>query len=129
MSKLPSSENALGDELYLAKNMSYAKEVNNDNFKTEVLDAGIPVLVDFWAPWCQPCQILGPILEELAQDMEGKVKVAKVNVDEGENQPLAMEYQIQGIPALKLFKGGEVVKEFVGLQPKESLKKEIEEQL
>lgn len=102
------------------------KEVTNDNFKEEVLDSNSVILVDFWAPWCQPCLMLAPILEEVAKEMSDKIEVVKVNVNEPVNQPLAEEYQIQGIPALKLFKGGKVVKEFVGLKPKEDLKQEIE---
>lgn len=107
--------------------MSKALELNKDTFKSEVLDSTIPVLVDFWAPWCVPCQMMAPTLDELSAEMEGKVKIAKLNTEEGENQSLAVEYQIQSIPNMKLFKDGKVIGEFVGLRNKETLQKEIEE--
>ena len=104
--------------------MSKPVDLTNDNFQAEVLNSDIPVLVDFWAPWCGPCQMMGPILEELAKEMDGKIKIAKLNVDE--NQELAQKYGIQGIPNMKLFKGGAEVKEMVGARPKEALKQELE---
>jgi thioredoxin 1 len=106
--------------------MSKAQEIKKSNFKTEVLDSELPVLVDFWATWCMPCQMMAPILDELSTEMEGKLKVAKVNTEDGENQDLAMEYQIQSIPNMKLFKGGKVIGEFIGLRNKETLRGEIE---
>jgi thioredoxin 1 len=106
--------------------MSKAIELNKDNFKAEVLSSDQVVLVDFWAPWCMPCQMMAPILDELAVDMAGKVKVAKVNTEDGSNQDLAMEYQIQSIPNMKLFKDGKVIGEFIGMRNKETLKSEIE---
>ncbi len=109
--------------------MSKALELNKDTFKSEVLDSTIPVLVDFWAPWCVPCQMMAPTLDELSAEMEGKVKIAKLNTEEGENQSLALEYQIQSIPNMKLFKDGKVIGEFVGLRNKETLQKEIQELL
>ncbi|MCX6794722.1 MAG: thioredoxin [Candidatus Falkowbacteria bacterium] len=105
--------------------MSNASELTKSNFTAEVLSSPIPVLVDFWAPWCMPCKMMAPILDELAAEMEGKLKIAKVNTEDEANQSLAMEYQIQSIPNMKLFKGGQVVGEFIGLRNKESLKKEI----
>jgi thioredoxin 1 len=106
--------------------MSKAMEINKNNFQGEVLNSDIPVLVDFWAPWCMPCQMMAPILDELAVSMAGKVKIAKVNTEDGDNQDLAMEYQIQSIPNMKLFKGGKVIGEFIGMRNKESLQGEIE---
>ncbi len=109
--------------------MAKVIEITNQNFKKEVLQSDIPVLVDFWAPWCQPCLMMAPILEELAEEMEGKIKMGKLNIETPEHQSLAMEYQIQSIPNMKLFKDGKVVKEFIGLRPKESLKAELEAEL
>ncbi|HLN19299.1 MAG TPA: thioredoxin [Patescibacteria group bacterium] len=100
-----------------------AIELKDDNFETEVLRSDKPVLVDFWAPWCGPCQVMGPIIEELAKEVEEKIKVGKLNVDE--NPVTAEKYAIMSIPSLKIFKNGQVVKEFVGLQAKESLKEEL----
>jgi thioredoxin 1 len=96
----------------------------DQNFETEVLKSDKPVLVDFWAPWCGPCQMMGPVIEELAKEFEGKVKVGKLNVDE--NNAVAQKYGIMSIPSLKIFKGGQVVKEFTGVQAKETLKGELE---
>ncbi|MFZ4632097.1 MAG: thioredoxin [Patescibacteria group bacterium] len=106
--------------------MSKAQEVTKSSFQADVLNSDIPVLVDFWAPWCMPCKMMAPILDEVAIEMAGKVKIAKVNTEEGENQDLAMEYQIQSIPNMKLFKGGKIIGEFIGLRNKETLKGEIE---
>ena len=87
-----------------------------DNFKTEVLESDIPVLVDFWAPWCGPCKMLGPVISQIAEEYDGKVKVGKVNVDEEDE--LAAEYSVQSIPTVLLFKGGEVVEQSLGFKPK-----------
>ena len=106
--------------------MSKALELSKGSFKTEVLESDLPVLVDFWAPWCVPCQMMAPILDELAGEMAGKIKVAKVDTEDGDNQDLAIEYQIQSIPNMKLFKGGRIIGEFIGMRNKESLKGEIE---
>ena len=98
-----------------------ANVVNFDsgNWETEVTNSDLPVLVDFWAPWCGPCKMIGPIVEELATEFAGKVKVGKVNVDD--NQQLAGQFGIRGIPTVMLFKGGQTVNSFVGLRSKDDL--------
>lgn len=106
--------------------MSKAMELSKSNFQVEVLNSDLPVLVDFWAPWCVPCQMMAPILDELSVEMAGKIKVAKVNTEDGDNQDLAIEYRIQSIPNMKLFKGGKIIGEFIGMRNKDTLKGEIE---
>ncbi len=95
-----------------------------ENFEAEVLKSDIPVLVDFWATWCGPCQMIGPVVSEIAEEYAGKIKVGKVNVDE--QMALAMQYQVASIPTLILFKNGEVAKRTMGAQPKENLIKLFE---
>ena len=96
-----------------------------ENFETEVLKSEMPVLVDFWATWCGPCRMIAPVIEEIAEEYQGKIKVGKINVDEqGE---LAVKYGISSIPTLLLFKGGEVVKKTLGYMPKEAVEKFINE--
>jgi thioredoxin 1 len=107
--------------------MTKTIEITNENFEQEVLKSDIPVLVDFWAPWCQPCIMMTPALEELSEEQEGKLKIGKMDVEKPENQFLAIKYQIQSIPNMKLFKDGKIIKEFIGLRPKERLKAELEE--
>jgi thioredoxin 1 len=100
-------------------------EFTDDNFDTEVLKSNLPVLVDFWAEWCGPCKMIGPIVEEIASDYAGKVKVGKVNVDF--NNQVAMQYGIRGIPALLVFKGGSVAKQIVGAVPKNNITQILDE--
>ena len=99
-------------------NMSEIK-LTEANFEEEVLKSDIPVLVDFWASWCGPCMMLAPVVEEIAKEYEGKIKVGKVNVDE--QQRLAVQYRISSIPSLKLFKNGEIADSTVGFMQKEEL--------
>ncbi len=106
--------------------MSQALNVTKDNFQAEVLESKIPVLVDFWAPWCQPCQMMAPILDTLAAEISDKIKITKVNTEEAVNQELAMEYQIQSIPNMKVFKDGKVIGEIIGLRNKETMIEELD---
>ncbi|HEX8974239.1 MAG TPA: thioredoxin [Patescibacteria group bacterium] len=109
--------------------MSKALELTDKTFEQEVIKSDLPVLVDFWAPWCGPCRMMAPVLDELAGETEGKVKIAKLDVENPDHQALAMKYQIMSIPNMKLFKNGEVVADFVGFRPKEALKQELEAKL
>lgn len=103
-------------------NMEY--KFTDENFETEVLKSEIPVLVDFFAVWCGPCQMLAPVIEEIAKEQEGKIKVGKINADE--NPQTSEKYSIMSIPTLILFKGGQAVKTLQGFRTKEDLLKEIQ---
>jgi thioredoxin 1 len=96
--------------------MAKVTEFTDDNFREEVLQSPSPVLVDFWAPWCAPCRMIGPVVEELAAENAGSIKIGKVNID---NSPSAAQtYGVTSIPTLMIFKQGEVIERFVGVQPK-----------
>ena len=99
----------------------------DSDFKTQVLESKEPVVVDFWAPWCAPCRIVSPIIDELGKEYEGKLKVGKMNVDE--NPKVAGEYGIMSIPSIVFFKNGQPVRTMIGAQSKENYKEEIEETL
>lgn len=101
--------------------------INESNFQKEVLESDLPVMVDFWAEWCGPCKVLSPIVNELAVQYKGKLKVGKVNVDE--NNALAIKYGVMSIPTLKFFKSGKLVGEMIGAAPKGAVEKEIEKYL
>lgn len=107
--------------------MANLKELTQNEFKNEVLESVDPVLVDFWAPWCGPCRRVAPLVEELAQQYAGRVKVVKVDVDQ--NQELAGGYGINSIPTLMIFKDGEVVDRFVGIPPRDKLETALNEAL
>jgi len=108
----------------MENNQSLEVEVNGNNFQQEVLESSIPVLVDFWASWCMPCRILAPTIEKLAEENQGKLKVCKLNTDE--NQNIAAQYGIQGIPTLIVFKEGKEVGRTVGVMPKEKLQEKLD---
>ncbi len=102
-------------------------ELNENNFEQEVLKANMPVLVDFWAVWCGPCKMIAPVVDELANEYEGKLKIGKVDVDN--NQQIAMQYGIRSIPTLLIFKDGKVVEQIIGAAPKRSLIEKLSKHL
>ena len=107
----------------MAENAKYVI-VDDSNFEEEVLNSDVPVLVDFWAAWCGPCRIIAPIIEELAEEYEGRVKVAKLDVDI--NPRTAMQFSVRSIPTLLIFKDGQVADQLVGAAPKHQLTKRLE---
>ena len=100
-------------------------EFTDQSFNTEVVQADIPVLIDFWAVWCGPCKAIAPVIEEIAVEYDGKVKVGKLDVDQ--NQKTAMEYGVRSIPTILIIKSGEVVSQIVGAVPKENIIKALDE--
>ena len=107
--------------------MSSVLNITDDSFETDVLKSEIPVLVDFWAEWCGPCKVLGPIIDDVAPDFDGKVKFAKLNIDE--NPSTAPKYQIRGIPTIMIFKSGELNATSVGVLTKTELTNFLNENL
>lgn len=105
--------------------MSKEKIITDANFNVEVLQAPLPVLVDFWAEWCGPCRMLGPVIERIAEANVGRIQIGKMNVDENPQTP--QKYGIQGIPTIIFFKNGEVAKQIVGYQAQEKIQKIIDE--
>lgn len=103
--------------------MSSVKYVTEQDFQQEVLGSELPVLVDFTADWCQPCKMISPIVEQLAGEWDGKVKVVKLDADQNPN--IMMQYGVMGIPTLMLFKGGEIKERMTGFQPKEKLQSKV----
>jgi thioredoxin 1 len=104
--------------------MAAVNEVSDSNFQAEVLEADTPVLVDFWAPWCGPCRMVAPVLEEIAGEREGALKVVKLNVDD--NQQTAARFEVLSIPTMILFKHGQVAAKVIGAMPKKRLEAELE---
>jgi len=102
-------------------------EVSDDNFESEIINSEMPSMVDFWAEWCGPCKKVGPVVEELAAEYNGKIKIAKMDVDSNRQTPA--KFGIRNIPTLILFKGGEVVNTIVGAQPKTSIEEELKKLL
>ena len=107
--------------------MSSGMQINNDNFETEVIESSIPVLLDFWAEWCNPCKIIGPILDQLASEYSGRIKIGKVNVDE--EIGLATRHGVVSIPTLVLYQGGNIVRHQVGALPKHEIENMFKELL
>lgn len=104
-------------------------DVNDDNFEKEVIEESkkVPVVVDFWADWCMPCQMLKPVLEELAEEYKGKFVLAKLNVDE--NQRTSSKYGVSGIPAVKMFKNGKIISEFIGALPEQVVRQWLDKNI
>ncbi len=107
--------------------MSDLLQVTDENFEEEIINSNIPVMVDFWAEWCGPCKMVGPVVEELAQEYKGKIKIAKMDVDSNRDTPA--KFGIRNIPTLILFKDGEVAKMIIGAQPKSQIDGELKKLL
>ncbi len=101
-----------------------SKILTSKNFKEEVLESKVPVLVDFFAEWCAPCKMLGPVIDEIGEEYEGKIKTVKINVEESGD--LAQQYAVGSIPSIKIFLNGKVASEWMGLRDKNSIKEEID---
>lgn len=104
--------------------MSQAVEVTSSTFQDEVLNSDTPVLVDFWAAWCGPCRMVAPVLDQIAEERAGSLRIAKVNIDE--HPDLAAQYRITSIPAMKVFKNGEEVHEIIGAMPKQHIDRTLD---
>ncbi|MGN0031772.1 MAG: thioredoxin [Candidatus Gastranaerophilaceae bacterium] len=107
--------------------MSNVADIKDENFESEVVNSSIPVVVDFWATWCGPCRKLSPVLDEISQNYEGRVKFVKVNVEE--NVDTAKKYSISGLPSLLVFKNGEAIERMTGLMPKSTIISNIEKHI
>ena len=104
--------------------MGHPTEVNDNDFEKQVLQNNVPVMVDFWAPWCGPCRLVAPIVEELVDEYAGKVEFVKLNVDDSPG--VASKYSVRSIPTLMVFKGGKPVRQVIGAVPKRELKKQLD---
>ncbi len=110
--------------IILAKNTMVSLHLNEQNFDKEVLKSDIPVIVDFWAEWCGPCKMMGPVFDELGKDYTGKIKFAKLNVDE--NNKLSEQFEVRSIPTLVVFKNGKEMDRMMGYHPKHVLKEQVD---
>jgi len=119
------SHNSHANVQLLKTYMSKTITLTDKNFEDEVIKNNLPVLVDFWAPWCGPCKMMVPILDDLAEEFAGKIKIAKLDVEELNHAELAGKYNIQSIPNMKLFMNGNVIQEYIGYRDKEIFKQEL----